>query len=508
MRYKLLIIGLWLACFMLAVPVTAQPTNRLQVNIPVEGVITSDVRSFSWGFYGFQDQMLSFRVQATDGTLDPVLTIRNADGQRIIGNDDYDYPNTRDALIEGITIPRTGEYEVIISGFGETSGEFVLTMLPGYSSFVLDERFITQGDWIPDNVNVDVVDGIATLQAEGIAQTGLLVNPTLSLLDRHYVEIIIDSISSRNEWAVGLAVHYQDAQNYTGVLVNQRGEWRLVTYTDGVERIVREWGPHPAIAPAETAFRLGALVDGRTVSVFYNGLFVGRADDTASDVTGTVGLMAVTANALSSSISVQVDDLFITQPIQTADGFIFPTELIDALPRITAQELVRRGVMPSGGVMAWEIAESFQDSRAPGVSPLPLVEDTRFAEFAIGATVQMNVNRDEGIAACGLLFGYQSAEDYFIAYLDNVGGYGISQRTAQGFEDGLFGINERWNITQTSNLVLVFTQGIAHYFVNQTYVGGIELDPLNGQLGNVVVNFDPSVVSCQFRNTWAWRLDG
>ena len=198
----------------------AQNRPRLEVNIPVEGEISADFPVQAWGFYGFQDQMLSFRVQTTEGDLDPIITIRNVDGARIIGNDDYDYPNTRDALIEGITIPRSGEYELIVTSYGATQGNFVLTMLPAYSTFAVDERFIAQENWIPERLDADVVDGIATLQTEGIAHAGFFTNPTLELAERHYIEMVVDGVTSRNMWAVGLTVHYQNPANYSAILIN------------------------------------------------------------------------------------------------------------------------------------------------------------------------------------------------------------------------------------------------------------------------------------------------
>lgn len=491
--------------------VTAQTDNTLRANLPAEGTISDETPSLSWRFYGWQDQMLSFRVRAVSPTLDPVLTIRNADGQRIIGNDDYNYPDSRDSLVEGITIPRSGEYEVIVSSFGETTGDFVLTMLPGYATFLLDERFVTVGDWTPHNLtSYRVQDGVAAIEADGVAQTGLLVNPDLTLGERYYIEAIIDTVSARNDWALGLALRYRDVANYIALALSERGEWRLVHVSDGDERIVRDWTPHPAISAGETAFRLGALVDGDTISVFYDGLFVGRVGDVPSVAGGVAaGVLTRTAEAVGSVIRAEVDDLFITVPTRIASGYVFPTELVSASPRIAAQELVRRGVMPSGGQMAWEIEDSFLDNRAPGVAHLPLVADTRLTDFALGATVQMTFTREEGVAGCGLLFGYQDETDYWMAYLDNSGGYGLSRRVDDSFDndEGFFAVRDGWDVTATSDLLLVVRDAHAHLFINRQHAASWGVADAGGAVGNIAVNFGSSVISCQFRNVWAWRLD-
>lgn len=492
---------------MLNVDLNAQNRARLEVNNPVEGEINADFSVQSWGFYGFQDQMLSFRVQTTSGNLDPIITIRNADGQRIIGNDDYDYPHTRDALIEGITIPRSGEYELIVTRYGNTEGNFVLTMLPAYSTFAVDERFISQGDWIANGLQADVVDGIATLQTEGIAHAGFFVNQTLTLAERHYIEMVVDGVTSRNMWAVGLTVHYQNPANYSAILINQRGEWRLMVVENNNQRVIREWTPHPAIGAGATQFRLGVLVDDYSSSVFYNGLFIGRVETNGVLRDGTSGVILLTDNALSSSINARIDALFITQPMEIEAGKVFPTELIESIPRITAQELVRRGVIPANGVMAWEVPDSYLDSRSPGITRLPLIESNRFQSFVIGATVQMTMNRAEGVAGCGLLFNHLDENNYAVAYLDTEGGYGVSQRVDDRFEDALFNLNPAWDITQPTNLVLVVLEDVIYLYINQVLAGQTQLEPVMGQVGNTVINFDPSSFSCVFRNTWVWNLD-
>lgn len=490
---------------------TAQTNdNALQANLPVEGTISDDAPTLSWRFYGWQDQMLSFRVRAVSPTLDPVLTIRNADGQRIIGNDDYNYPDSGDSLVEGITIPRSGEYEVIVSSFGDTVGDFVLTMIPGYATFLLDERFVAIGDWTPHNLaSHRVQDGVAMLAADGVAQTGLLVNPQLALGERYYIEVLVDAVSARNDWALGLALRYRNVGNYIALALSERGEWRLVHVDDGEERIVRDWTPHPAISAGETAFRLGALVDGDTVSVFYDGLFAGRVSDVPPVEGGAAGILTRTAEAVGSVVEAEIDDLFITVPTRIESGYVFPTELIAASPRITAQELVRRGVMPSGGQMAWEIEDSFLDNRTPGVAHLPLVADTRLTDFALGATVQMTFTREEGVAGCGLLFGYQSETDYWMAYLDNEGGYGLSRRVDDSFDngDGFFAVRDGWDVTATSDLILVVRDAHAHLYINRQHAASWDVAESGGAVGNVAVNFGSSVISCQFRNVWAWRLD-
>jgi hypothetical protein len=174
-RRLILLIGLW--CGVITMSVRAQ-SPEITLNIPVEGTITQTEIALAWEFTGWANQMVSFRVIAS-GDFDPIISVRDASDQRIVRNDDFDFPNTRDALIEAVTLPSNGRYQVIVSGYGGSTGDFVLLMMPGYSSYTLDERFVAQENWSGDNLDaIDVTDGIATMRIEGIDVSGLLIDET------------------------------------------------------------------------------------------------------------------------------------------------------------------------------------------------------------------------------------------------------------------------------------------------------------------------------------------
>ena len=137
-RQFALVALLWLA---VAIPITAQETNDLLPGETVEGEIATG-ETATWTFTAADGAVLTFRAEATSGDLDPVLTLRNRTGTALITNDDYDYPEGKAAMLEAVTLPRTGTYTVDVTGFGQTAGDYRLTMLPGYAQEVmLDEAF-------------------------------------------------------------------------------------------------------------------------------------------------------------------------------------------------------------------------------------------------------------------------------------------------------------------------------------------------------------------------------
>lgn len=494
-----------IALLLLLVIQPAAAQEILPYNVPVNGAIDSADDTAEWTFFGWRDEVLSFRVQGMDA-FDPVITVFDEAGVLIAENDDYNYPETRDSLIEAFTIPRNGTYRVVVSGFNGSTGEFLLTRIPGYAEFVVDERFVAEGDWTGSELSDAIVaDGIATLQAEGVNQRGVFINPTLELPETYYARVTVQSVSGRNGWAAGLVVGYQDAENYYQLLVNEQGLFRFAVVEDGEVRTLRDWNSHPAIQAGETDFSVSVMVYGDTFDLFYNGQFLVSAGDSVPE--GTVGVAVLTANAVGSNLSITIDDLVVTTPVSYLEGGVFPDQITPGNARQTVRDLARRGVIPPIGELAWEIEESFIGGSSPGVVRLPLVESSFFSDFVMGTTVSLTNPVPNGVAACGLLFANQGDTSYAVAYLTNNGGYGVSVREGDIFSPGIYDENPAWDVTDSSDLVIVMLDGALYFYVNQTFAGTLELDLPTAGVGNVVLNFDAVSSNCEFTDTWVWRLE-
>ena len=190
---------------LLHVPHTMQGQEEtiLTPNIQVEGWIATAGASEIWLFYALREDVLSFHVEATSADFDPVLTIQNENGV-VIANDDYNYPANGDALLEAITIPRSGSYEVVVTGFNDSVGNYTLTMLPGYAQVALDERFTASGHWTATNIpTLMVFDGVLTVTQQEHRERGLILDGTGQQLADFYARASIQSISGNNGWIVG-----------------------------------------------------------------------------------------------------------------------------------------------------------------------------------------------------------------------------------------------------------------------------------------------------------------
>jgi hypothetical protein len=81
-------------------------------------------------FDGARCEVIAIRLTATDGDLDPVLTVMDTAGTVIASRDDTN--GTRDAIEEAVRIPRSDRYYVVVGRFGyrlgSTAGDYELTI--------------------------------------------------------------------------------------------------------------------------------------------------------------------------------------------------------------------------------------------------------------------------------------------------------------------------------------------------------------------------------------------
>lgn len=486
---------------------STQPTH-LQPYIPAAGQITSDTPAQVWTFSAQAESAVSIVVEATAREFDPTLQILDPDGRELLANDDYNYPATRDALLEAVTIPRMGTYQVVVSGFNNSTGTYRLTMTPGYSRTAARDVFDGAGNWqtVNETGTLSFADGAVQFSTEGVQQTGVAVDLNSPSLDNFYVEARVAGITARNTWAVGLVLRYRP-DGYTLFAINGLGQWRVVAVEGGTERILRDWTPHPAILPGETNFTLSAFVNGTGIDLFFNNQIIGQVNDSISAQAGQIGLMVMTANALSSQVSARFDDLGITQPVLINGERVFPQRLIQGTQSQIVRDLERRGLIPTGGQLVLNVSESFVSSVRPGVILQPLGRGVSFGNFVLATTATLAPNSRSGISGCGLLVRSVNDTNYMVAYVDSSGAYGLSERTGDTFQPGIYTENAPFvNIEPNTNQILVIAvDDILYYYVNGRHAGTLQVTPAEGQVGNALVNFDPGDNTCQFSNSWLWR---
>ena len=127
-----------------------------------------------------------------------------------------------------------------------------------------------------------------------------------------------------------------------------------------------------------------------------------------------------------------------------------------------------------------------------------------YQNFAIGATVAWQAAA--GTTGCGLILRATDDSRYTLAYIDQMGGYGLSQRTDDSFAPGIFGETANFE-AGSHHLLVIARRDILYYYVDGQYKGTLENSAIDGMIGEAVVNFEPISTSCTFTETWLWRWD-
>jgi hypothetical protein len=499
LRLALALVVVWMALAARFTPAHAQAERTLAPFAPVTGTLTSG-GSEDWTYTGAAGAVISLFARSSDGTLDPQITILEGT-EIVIANDDYAYPETRDAGLEAITLPRSATYTVRVSAYGATAGNYSLVLLIGYGDQALFDEFDTAGAWEAgegtDALEQTTANSQLELTLEGLERTGSLLN-TLTNFDRFYYAVDFDDVRGRGGWQVALLGRMVSDTGYAFELDSQ-GLWRLTRRDGDAITPVRDWATHPAIRPGEARFRLGMLVYGDHFDLFYNDIYIGSLRDSEFTRPGTVGIVLRTGSALDSNVTARLNVASVTIPATPA---IFPGEVqVSSDGAVMTRELERRGVIADASP-ALNVIESFADLGRAGVSALPLARGESYTRFAYAANVTWESSYLEAPAGCGLVFGLQDETTYSLAYVMRNGSYGISPRLGDIFAPGIAGNLTTPPPTPVHLLVIVNEIGL-HYFVDGRLVGALpNAATTEGGIGISVVNEAPVNTTCRFRDLW------
>ena len=495
-----LMVVLWLA--LMAARLDAQSAGTLLPFEPAEGSLDGDTVTYS--FTGRTGEPLSFRVEATSGDLDPVLTIRGINGQVVIGNDDTRYPDNADALLQAVTIPDFGTYTAAVSAFGDTSGDFRLSLLPGYALEWQTEDATLAPGWSVGDVAVETTENGLTFGPADGASVAVAQRAETAPPADFFGQASVQNLTG-GDWSVGLAARAQSAQEYYLFLVNSRGEWRYSIQTPDGEQVLRDWSRHPSIRADLQGFTVGLLAAGSGFDLFFNGNILGHVSDSTYREAGQLGL-AVGRTRATAVVTAQFSDLRVTVPEGGDEGSLIRQPLLVGTGNAMVMELQRRMLIPGTGTLVLNLPESFSEYTRPGVNLLALASGLTFADFAIGTTVYAD-SVTGALGGCGLILRMTEPTRYLLAYIDGQGGYGLSERDGEVFLPGLYAESTDWNASAGHHLLVVAVGPELRYYVNGAYVGALDTALESGGVGNAVVNFEAASTSCRFQNTWLWRSE-
>jgi hypothetical protein len=491
----------------LAVPAATQdgddqlpPFGSVVGNLPAGG-------AESWTFNAVGGEVLSLVLEATS-EVDPVLVVLSETGAVLVSQDDYDYPNSRDAVIQSVTVPFTGTYTAQVRAYGATAGSYRLTRLRGFADGADLNGFIGEGAWASPNPNagVSLVDDRLTVSVAGIGEDAISFNEGGTRRTDYFAQVEVEVVRGRGGWTAYLIFHQQSADTYYRYALRDDGLWQVARVQNGEITALRDWITHPAIVPGQTDFTLGVLANGIGYDLYYNGNRLGQVVDDVLDG-GVIGMGLRTGESIDAETELNFANLRITVPATTADGADpLPERVVISGAAEMAHALELRRVIPAGGELALNVPESSTQSVQTGVSRLGLGRGSTFTNFVLSTEVTLNIGNPNGVNGCGLFLRATDDTNYILAFIDQTGGYGLAARDGNGFQPGVFG--EQPDLGRGEHHLLITANGDQlHYYIDGGYVGSITAETVEGTVGNAVVNYDPNLTVCSFQNTWLWSWE-
>ncbi len=505
MKFSTLVLSCIIAILSFNGQLKAQ-SDFIEVGTVLEASLSDgETQQFQW--IVLEATLVSIRVEALTGSLDPMIRLIDSSGNVVISNDDYDYPDVKDALIQSFAVTRTDTYTIEVVAFNNTSGDYRLSILPGYDVLVQHDITMNLSNWQTDTQNLikmTPANERLFIEIEGIAESGYLLAQHFPQHEDFYYQATFREITASTNWQVGIIFRYISPFSFYRLVLNDQGFWRIER-VDGEEVVtVQGASTHPAIIPAVPEFTLGILTSGASLNVVYNGQLIGTVYDDALTQSGNVGIVVITANAFNSRVTLMLDEALMTIPTKVGGQLAFPEILTGMNYPSTINILERQQIVPIDGEPKFTSGQNVIRNVEPGVSRFPLVSGIKFEQFVMGGTLSISAT-GEGVGGCGITFHDVDAENYTLAYVNMAGEYGVSRRSGDLFDVGIYGdslvINEKYS------LIVIVLDDALYLYIDNKHIGTMPYTPLMGEISTAVVNFDGIDTTCTFDDLWLWSFD-
>lgn len=456
-----------------------------------------------WTFVGQAGQVVSFVARGDDG-FDPVIALIDGSDRELIRADDARYPDSTDALLEAITLPRTDSYRIEVSGFNGSAGDYTLQVLPGYSLWNGDSQDASAPAWesfapASDALTITNDDEAIDVRFETEGGTAALFDEAQAAAD-FYASARVQTIDNDDGWRVGITAR-RDGERYYLFEVSDQGLWRFSLADDDSLDTIRDWTPHPNIVPGVPTFTLGMLAHGGGFDFFVNSGYVGSSSDERLTSAGAIGLAVGARSSQETTTQAVISEWIVTTPTLFDDARVTPETLIVSDGVVMARALQRRHVV-GAGVMSLTVPESSVEFAGAGINRVMLGRGATYTNFAFGATLDWRAVR-QGTTGCGLIARAAGEDDYTLAFVDSSGGYGIARYEAGAFASDTFGEDERAEGGR-HHLLVIADGNTVYFYLDGRLVGTADNQARAGEVGTAVVNYDAISTTCAFSNLWLW----
>lgn len=469
-----------------------------------------------WQFEARAGDQVSVLVRTLSGDLDPVVQVLDETGRMVAQADDIAYPDRTDAALEGLELPRDGQYTVRVGRYEEariaTSGEFALSLLPAFAAPVYADSFDGVQDWRAGSGGLgeaDLYEGQLLLEIDTANALGWAApdDPPQVPLNA-YIQVDAAVANEPDYWEFGIIFRQLNPTNYYLFSVSGRGDWAFLARSGGSTWIhLQDWTTHPALETVGGAARLGVLMEEGTFTFFVNGTALGTVTADVIQSPGEIALSAGTIDLQQTFPFVVFDNLLITEPLpQDENADVLDTVQSWQAPESTLilEELAGAGLVQEGGSQVMLVRDSFTTVSRAGINILPLGQGRTQTDFVMSTIITMESEGADN--ACGVIFRQEEAERYGLAFTDGTGGLGVAYRQDAQF-DPAFYVDGVFDSVAGLRLLLV-GQGEAVWVYLDGELQAVHTHPAEpGVVGIAALSYDGQFTDCRFGETWLWTWD-
>ncbi len=493
-------------------PVRAQ-AHALAFFTPVSGILNDQTITEDWTFEGRTDEVISLVVTTRRGDLDPVLQLLAPDGQLVAENDDLD-SLVRDAGLEALTLPADGTYTVRIGRYqgrdGTATGEYELTLTPGFAHVALREGF-DQGvqSWItPTGEQMPLAQERLRLRVTAPDATLLAFPPDSPAFDELYYQATARLFGTSSYAEAGLVFRagLPGLSRSYQFKVNTRGQWRVLMVDESGVFALRTWSADVSLSQANGEWTLAVLARGDQFSFYANGVLLGTLTDDRLPLAGAVGVLAGSSADQTDLPTILFDDVIVTTRLGTTYRGL-PLALAtweSSDPGAIARELGETGLVNLAATRDLFLPE--KTISASGVTTtLELIgsDQALYADFLLSADLTIMTGGQSN--GCGVFYRWQDDRDFDLSYIDTAGGFGVVQTRGGQLTTNVYALSPM--VQAGANKLLVIAQGdhVALY-VNGALVTEETVLSGSGRAGVALLNYEDVHTDCLLSNIWVWPL--
>ncbi len=362
----------------------------------IHSALSDDVPEEQFQFSLNEGQIYSLQLQLIEPTLQADLLVSNAQ-QVVSGEPVAGMPGWITA--GPLTAPVTGDYSVTVRRVENTSGAYMLRLMPGYPLLEHWDTFDlppTPGglQWAAkdtESSTIQVTDKRMRMEIHGANVLGNIEPENSRDWTDFYAEADVEVEGSPTYFEYGFLFHMTaDFSEVYAATISSYGDWAVIHYTTDEFRLIQDWTVSPAIDVTDTTPRIGLYVEGSTFTLFFNGERVGSVTDPQAALPqGAIGLVAATAEGQKDTLTVYYDNLLLSVPVSDA-SFVTVIEpesdmasLIEGTPAVGLAPSPTAGIPFGLGSSTKVPAATSTPIPAPTKPPAPTIAPPPSAEGVI-----------------------------------------------------------------------------------------------------------------------------